>query len=208
VQAAIPDAQGVIHGCYQAGDASQTNGTELNIVDSAKASCRGEATITWNQKGVTGRKGATGLKGMTGAAGPSGPKGATGGKGPSGPKGPTGPSGAGPVDQTNINATLSSDSYATIGSLSLPAGSHLLLSHLHIVNTDTAGHSWACYIVVAGTYFDNARGYLSPGTATDVPLMQAINYGGDTTFEIQCGGNTLLVSGPLIEQKVASVTFH
>jgi hypothetical protein len=68
VQAAIPDAQGVIHGCYQ-----KVNG-QLRVVDTAAGqSCNpSELPLNWSQKGTTGARGPTGTKGTTGDRGPTG----------------------------------------------------------------------------------------------------------------------------------------
>src|SRR5947209_1419768 len=86
----IPDANGVIHGCFLPPTGS------VRIVTSA-ADCRtGETAIQWNQKGpqgltgargVAGPQGLRGATGATGAAGPQGPKGDTGAQGPPGPAG-------------------------------------------------------------------------------------------------------------------------
>jgi hypothetical protein len=117
VQAAIPDASGVLHGCYNA------QGT-LRVIDSPSVACKnGETAIPWNQRGITGAKGMTGargptgLKGHTGASGPSGVRGpsgtngingqngadgVTGATGPTGHKGPTGAPGPSSLDTTTI----------------------------------------------------------------------------------------------------------
>lgn len=53
--ASIPDSNGLIHGCYNAGGASATGGTPLRIVDSASASCGTKLqSISWNQAGIRG----------------------------------------------------------------------------------------------------------------------------------------------------------
>lgn len=79
VSASIPDASGVIHGCYR------TNNGTLRIIDSASQTCAGnEAALTWNQTG------------------PQGPAGATGPQGPAGPQGPQGPAGSGGVLIPNL----------------------------------------------------------------------------------------------------------
>lgn len=63
VQASIPDASGVIHGCYNPNGANATNGTTLNIIDSANASCgKNMQPIAWNQRGPTGRSGISGYE--------------------------------------------------------------------------------------------------------------------------------------------------
>ena len=82
VQASIPGANQVIHGCYRPPGANATGGTTLNIVNNTKASCgRTMRPIAWNQKGPRGVKGPTGpigLKGVRGATGPTGPAGISG----------------------------------------------------------------------------------------------------------------------------------
>jgi hypothetical protein len=73
VQAAIPDASGVIHACYRA------NGN-LRLVD--KSSCTsGETPLTWNQTGPQGPAGGPGPQGVPGPAGTPGPQGAPGPQG-------------------------------------------------------------------------------------------------------------------------------
>ena len=54
VQASIPDASGVIQGCYSANGSKATNGTPLNIIDSASSCSKGQTAISWNQRGITG----------------------------------------------------------------------------------------------------------------------------------------------------------
>lgn len=71
--AAIPDSNGLIHGCYQA----VTGNTR--VVDLAVATCRvDEKNVDWNQSGTPG------------APGPQGPQGAQGPQGPQGSQGPRG----------------------------------------------------------------------------------------------------------------------
>jgi hypothetical protein len=69
VQAAIPDTNGVIHGCYSANGSTGNGGTQLNIVDSAKASCsKGQAQVTWSQTGPQGPPGTNGTNGTNGTS--------------------------------------------------------------------------------------------------------------------------------------------
>ena len=100
----IPDAQGVIHGCY-----SDVDGT-LRVIDTANASdvCRGaETALDWNQQGQPGPTGHTGLPG------PAGPPGAalTYGKSASGPV-----------------ALPSPGQMKTIATLSVPGGSYAIFA--------------------------------------------------------------------------------
>ena len=109
VQAAIPDSNGVIHGCVLPSG-------NLRVIDSATEACKGnQASLDWNQtgpRGPAGPVGPTGPKGDTGATGPTGPQGAAGPQGATGPQGPqglTGQTGAqgptgptGPSDAWNL----------------------------------------------------------------------------------------------------------
>ena len=63
VQASIPDASGVIHGCY-------TKSGALSVIDASLTTCKSsETALDWNKRGVTGATGATGPTGVTGPAG-------------------------------------------------------------------------------------------------------------------------------------------
>ena len=71
---AIPDQNGVIHGCYKTGDG------KLRVVDTDKGeSClQSETSIDWGQtgpQGATGPQGPTGLQGLQGNQGDTGPQG-------------------------------------------------------------------------------------------------------------------------------------
>ena len=78
-QAAIPDEQGMITGCY-----NSTSGA-LRVIDAAKTKCASsERALTWNQRGVPGPAGPSGAAGPAGPAGPTGPTGSPGPAGISG----------------------------------------------------------------------------------------------------------------------------
>jgi hypothetical protein len=67
--ASIPDANGVIHGCYR-----KVNG-QLRVIDTdTGGKClASELPVDWSQSGPTGATGATGATGPTGQQGPPGP---------------------------------------------------------------------------------------------------------------------------------------
>lgn len=71
VFAAIPDGNGVIHGCYRSSGAL-ANGS-LRIIDSAAQTCNNnETALAWNQTGPQGPAGPTGPQGPAGSGGPGG----------------------------------------------------------------------------------------------------------------------------------------
>src|SRR6478752_7192438 len=116
---AIPDANGVIHGCYLTGTG------QLRVYDSASSTIKkcasNEVALNWNQTGPPGPAGAPG------AAGPSGPS------GPSGPKGDPGASGISHAYEAENTYTVNSNSYHQIVGLSdLPAGEYTVEVTLEI----------------------------------------------------------------------------
>lgn len=88
--ASVPDAQGVIHGCYN------PNNGNLTVIDTdqGQTCAKKEINVNWQQTGPTGPQGVAGPKGKKGDAGPTGATGLTGATGPAGPAGPTGATGA------------------------------------------------------------------------------------------------------------------
>jgi hypothetical protein len=123
--AAIPDAGGVIHGCYK--KSSPNQGT-LRVVDTEKSqTCQSsETAISWSQ---------------TGPQGPQGPQGAQGPQGIQGPQGPSGSSHA--YSDSNIQAlTRISPDANTVTELTLPAGNYVVSATGSVVKTgifNTAG---------------------------------------------------------------------
>ena len=102
VQASIPDASGVIHGCYNTSLAHGNPTGALRVIDTAKpnGNCASwETALNWNQKGAIGPTGANGPTGATGAPGQTAQRGQRS-KGPPGqpdrpvPTGATGATGA------------------------------------------------------------------------------------------------------------------
>ncbi len=97
--ASIPDANGVIHGCYK------KSGGTLRVIDNAVDRCdsRAEIPLSWNQTGPQGPAGPQGPQGLQGPAGPQGPEGP---QGPQGPQGPAGPGGAKAMAFVNGDGTM------------------------------------------------------------------------------------------------------
>lgn len=150
--AAIPDAGGIIHGCYAKKEGS------LRVIDPAAGqSCdaKKEVPLNWNQTGPTGPQGAAGPMGPQGAVGAMGPQGAVGPTGPQGAVGPTGPQG--PAGSTDAYANYGAPSFQrieqgttqTVASVTLPAGSYTLAAT--VTGTPSGDARFAsCYFVSAG----------------------------------------------------------
>lgn len=74
--AAIPDAAGVVHGCYKLSGGEQ--GGQLRVVGDPESCRRNEAPIQWNEQGVAGPAGPAGVDGADGQNGQDGRDGADG----------------------------------------------------------------------------------------------------------------------------------
>ena len=106
--ASIPDASGVIYGCYK------NPGGVLRVIDYPAQQCdnRAEVLLSWNQtgprgpQGPQGERGPIGPQGPIGPAGPQGPEGPEGPAGPEGPEGPPGPGGAKAMVFINGDGTI------------------------------------------------------------------------------------------------------
>ena len=107
----IPDAGGVIHGCYK--KSSPNQGT-LRVIDTEKAqTClSSETSLSWSQ---------------------------TGPQGPQGIQGPQGPSGSSHAysDTNNAALTLVSPNSHTITQLTLPAGNYVVAATGSVVQSGT-----------------------------------------------------------------------
>lgn len=103
------------------------------------------STLVPSQVGPPGPEGPQGEQGVPGPGGPAGPQGATGAAGAKGETGATGASGpAGPAGPSDIFTTTGSSGVAsgvetTRATLTLPAGSYLLLGQANILSSSELG---------------------------------------------------------------------
>ncbi|HST25106.1 MAG TPA: hypothetical protein VLJ76_03865 [Gaiellaceae bacterium] len=191
VQASIPDATGVIHGCYNASLAHGNPTGAVRVVDTSKPGgvCASwEAPLSWSQVGPTGLRGPTGAKGTTGAKGATGTNGTTGATGPSGPTGASGA--AGDAWYTQGEATGTGPTPVTIASQALPAGNFTVNASGWIYANSLTGPSHVdsrCYLDAVD---DDANGFAAiwPGSnGRDIAsfAMEKI-VAGPTTVNLQC----------------------
>jgi hypothetical protein len=139
--AAIPSADGVIHGCF---NASSNPSGQLRVIDAeAGAKCgKNEKSLDFNQKGPKGDKGDPGPQGPQGIPGPQGPEGLQGEQGPKGDQGAPGASDAYlasthyPSPFNRSVPILSDGNYHVLVSRSLPAGSYALTGLANVQNDD------------------------------------------------------------------------
>jgi hypothetical protein len=191
VQAAVPDAQGVIHGCYD------TNNGNLRVVDPSSSKCKNNETgLNWNQKGPTGAAGAQGPGGPPGPPGPQGPQGTIGDLGPTGPtgatgdQGPTGP--AGPSDAWFAvgDPTVVSNSETVLAQMTLPAGSYTLTASIGVTEPNVSGfENVACDDGSSRSHRSaDVDASLGPRHVT-IALDDALTLRSPTTVAVQCAAN-------------------
>jgi hypothetical protein len=133
---AIPDASGVIHGCYVSGTG------QLRVFDpqstTSKKCSANETELDWNQKGPTGNPGPAGPAGPAGSAGPQGPQGPAGSQGPQGPAGTSGAAhGYSAFDSHVIDGQTQDTADAVVVLGSLPAGAYLVWGEVQVQGDDT-----------------------------------------------------------------------
>jgi len=137
--ATIPDADGVIHGCYG------KSGGSLRVIDNGVTNCqKTETALNWNVKGPTGpvgpqgAQGTPGVDGADGAQGPAGPQGPQGADGPQGPAGAQGPAGpAGPAGSSvrivfKPTYTFAGPDYEKLTGTNLAQGTYALFARAEL----------------------------------------------------------------------------
>jgi hypothetical protein len=185
--AAIPDAGGVVHACYdkQSGVLRATD-TATNLPKGCTAK---EAALTWNQQGPQG------------VAGPQGQKGDVGATGPQGPKGDAGASDVSilskPGDQGLTNAQMT-----PVGHVGPLQGKYLVSAKLEYWSSYGAGYSYVnCTLYGGGIQQDQSimtSGDGAPliGTFTNLTLTGVLDNGGYAS--VICTGNDGDVSNLII----------
>ncbi len=129
--ATIPDAQGVIHGCY-----TRSGGT-LRVIDATVTNCKTtETSLDWNMQGVPGAQGPAGPQGPQGATGAQGPEGPQGPAGATGPAGPAGPAGTSHAYTARTAGAVPLDGETIVQTVPIPAGVYLVTA------TGTAADSY------------------------------------------------------------------
>jgi hypothetical protein len=96
---AIPDAGGVIHGCYA--------GRALRVIDSAATCDPGETALNWSQQG---------------------PAGAQGPAGPAGPQGPPGQPPAYTKSVAKVTVPNANTGFVEVARLNVPAGRYVVIA--------------------------------------------------------------------------------
>lgn len=178
--AAIPDAAGIIHGCY-----NSTNGTQ-RIIDTALESCKnGETAIQWNQVGTQG---------------PPGPR---------GPQGVAGTSQAYTADNSHVIDTKLAATQDLVGLSGLPAGTYLVwatVSDMDFGQDDVSCDLRENGTVIQVDDLGQSHFTVDNGTSTTV--VAAVAAPANTSFIVGCGraegifGGPPVVSGRVIALKI------
>ena len=220
VQASIPSANGVIHGCYQFSP-PDTNKGVLRVIDAdVGEQCRFyEHPLNWRQRGITGATGATGPTGPTGPPGPTGPQGPTGptgATGPSGPTGPVGPTGPPPVFVTRSNLEILPVFPAVVKvlSLSLPAGTYLVRAQASAGNVDVSKDeefSVACSLYKNtnnGTKVDESDAVAFDSLNGNIWLQDTISGNAAFTADLYCANHFDSVEGALESLNLVAIRMN
>ena len=183
--APIPDARGVIHGCYA------KSGGQLKVIDTAKGEkCpTGYTALDWNKHGIAGTNGTTAstasmaLMVRTSKARIDGVDGAQGEVGPSDAY----------ATFTQSPGTILCANYVTVKSLSLPPGSYTASATAMLLADELSERASAdCFMSVGNPVVwvgsGQAAGHLPPDPAGGVYA----NLASQLSFILPVGGDTLV----------------
>jgi len=158
----IPDAGGVIHGCY-----NKTQGS-LRVIDSEKgqACTNGESPLNWSQTGPQGIQG------------------------PKGPTGPTGPSDVWTVDgygAPDVGVGAAPETLATTPTL--PAGSYLVQAETSLENGTATAMDYVCDLVdsEANTYSEERA---TGSSWLTLPVQAVVTLASPDTISFECQGTS------------------
>ena len=188
--AAIPDSNGVIHGCYATASGS------LRVVNASSECFVTETPLDWGVEGPAGAAGSQGPQGLPGVAGdqgPVGPQGPTGPAGADGVPGVAGPQGApGPIGPSDAFASSTPRtmrlrrSPKTVERLDLDAGAHVLLAKVVLSQSARRSTRVMCTLGV-GSGLDRSMVRLVPApAATTVHLLLAADPGAPAAALLRC----------------------
>jgi hypothetical protein len=182
VQASIPDASGVIHGCYNTSLAHGSPTGALRVIDTAKpnGNCASwETPLSWSANA-----------GVTGATGPTGPTGPTGATGSTGPTGASGTPDVWSVAVAPPGAAIPIGNSSTlITTKALPAGTFLIEAKLGAHDLADSVYSIFCSLTNDNlvTQFDNGGNSTSRlADEIDVPLEAVRTFASATTLQLYC----------------------
>jgi hypothetical protein len=166
---AIPDSNGVIHGCYTTATGS------LRVVNASSECFVTETALDWGQQGPPG---------ATGAQGPAGADGVQGATGAQGPQGLIGPSDA--FASSTVRAMRLRRSLKTLERLDLDAGAHVLVAKVAVSQRARRSTRVVCTLRV-GTGVDRSTVLLVPApAAATVHLLLAADPGAPAAALVRC----------------------
>jgi hypothetical protein len=166
--ATIPDASGVIHGCYK--KSSPNQGT-LRVIDTDKAQAcsNAETALDWSQTGPPGPKGDQGLQG------------------------PTGPSDVWSVDGFGANKNLPISTWVNLATTStLPAGSYFVQAEAEADSITSTPTEYSCNLVDSSSNEYQDTNANSSGDWVTIPVQAVVTLASPDTISLQCFANTAL----------------
>jgi len=184
VYASVPSSDGVIHSCF---NTSGNPSGAVRVIDAETgAKCaKNEKALNFNQTGPKGDQGIQGIQGIQGVPGADGTDGTNGVDGTDGTNGTNGTDGTNGVDGTSDVHQASNGTNGGALSVSVPAGSYLVMAYAKVANSDTDFQNGVCSvqgIVVASEP-------IQPGNdGQNLPIMGTVTLASAGTITVDCGG--------------------
>jgi len=170
------------------GIGTNTPGAKLGVLGNIQISGVGSGLIFPDGSVVHNRAELIGPQGPQGLQGPQGPVGPAGPTGPTGSQGPAGANGVGRAFGNGNSGDVSLDnSFPTVASVTVPAGSYLIFGKTMLINGDGSDQNGICKLSTGDQTEVHLAGIRDAGDSESVPVQDTVvNVPDGTTITMSC----------------------
>ncbi|HEY2472712.1 MAG TPA: collagen-like protein [Terracidiphilus sp.] len=179
---------GIFESLGNIGIGTITPQAKLDVVGNLRIEGIGNALVFPDGSAVHNRAELIGPPGPQGIQGPQGQVGPAGPTGPTGPQGPAGANGVGHAyANSNSGDVILDNSFPTVISVTVPAGSYLIFAKTMVINADGSDQNAICKLSTGDTTEVHLSGVRDGGDSEAVPVQDAVvNVPDGTTISMSC----------------------
>ncbi|HMG84977.1 MAG TPA: hypothetical protein VK574_04510 [Terracidiphilus sp.] len=161
---------------------------KLDVLGNLRIEGMGNALIFPDGSAVHNRAELIGPQGPQGIQGPQGPVGPAGPTGPTGSQGPAGANGVGHAYAlSNSGDVILDNSFPTVISVTVPAGSYLIFGKTMVINADGSDQNAICKLSTGDTTEVHLAGVRDAADSEAVPVQDAVvNVPDGTKISMSC----------------------
>lgn len=179
---------GIFESLGNIGIGTITPQAKLDVMGNLRIEGIGSALVFPDGSAVHNRAELIGPQGPQGIQGPQGPVGPAGPTGPTGPQGPAGANGVGRAYANGNDGDVSLDnSFPTVASVTVPAGSYLIFGKTMLINGDGSDQNGICKLSTGDQTEVHLAGIRDAGDSESVPVQDTVvNVPDGTTITMSC----------------------